>query len=597
MPDSTEDQDPTADRPDDGAEWRRSLEPSAGAYPDTGGRPQGSAGGDGSIDSGADDGPQGPGTNGGSLRSGAGGGKPPAGAGRGSSAAGPGGGAPGASPPHRRRARITRMPVVVTVVAVLVVGVLVGHKGSTSPGPKLRSVIAPSAAPAAALSSSWFCAGATNRPDGEAPGRLVISNVSGRTLTANVTFLASGGKKSKTTLQVGADRQSTVAERVKGGGAWVGATVDLDGGAATVEQLLTSKLGTSTAPCATSGSTSWFFTNGATRINASSIITLLNPYPTAAIANFTFTTNEGVESPGAFQGVVVPPDSLVAIGLGSHLRRRSSIATSVAVSAGRLVAWKTDVVSHPRKGTPYLGTKAGAGPDADPASPVFGVTETLGAPAVSPSWYWPKGTSQAGLHEQYTIYNPGTRTAHLELAVRLAQGSAEPVSIDVGAEQVVSVTSADQTRIPSGSTFSVALSSTNGVGVVAARTVSAQAPSSARGIGEQLGATHPASSWLVGGSTITRTLDEEITVSNPTTKPVTVSAQAVSAGRRQALPQLATQLGAKAQTTWVLGSIRHLRSPAAILVKGSGPVVVGVELIGRHGTGGDALGLGVPLAP
>jgi hypothetical protein len=501
-----------------------------------------------------------------------------------------------AGPTHRRRARIARLPTVIAVVVVLVVGILVGRQGPSPAQAQPRSAVGPEAAPAAAFSSSWFCAGATDTTNGFAPGQLVITNAGSRLLEATITFVGNNRTHRTATVAVGADDRRLVSEAVPGGSPWIGAMVDLDGGAATVEQELVGSLGTATEPCATAGSTSWYFTNGATRINASSVVTLLNPYPDSATANFTFTTNEGVEAPGAFQGVDVPPDSLVAVDLGRHLRRRSRIATSVGVSAGRLVAWQTEIVSPPPKGTPFLGTRAASRPNADPASPVFGVTETLGAPSVATSWYWPQGSTAAGLDEQYTIYNPGTHTAQVKLAVSLPQGSAEPFTVSVGPEEVVPITAAGQARIPSGSTYSVSLASDNGVGVVASRTVSAQAPSVIRGIGGLLGARQPAKQWLLGAGAVSADLDEEIVLSNPGDTTVTVSAQRVASGRRQAIPGLSVRLGPGAETLWNLGAVRPAPSNA-LLVSGTGPIVVGSELIGRKHAAGVSLSLGVPLAP
>jgi hypothetical protein len=224
------------------------------------------------------------------------------------------------------------------------------------------------------------------------------------------------------------------------------------------------------------------------------------------------------------------------------------------------------------------------------------VTETLGAPSVSTSWYWPQGSTAAGLGEQYTIYNPGTHTAQVKLAVALEQGSAEPFTVSVDPEDVVSITAAGQARIPSGSTYSVSLASDNGVGVVASRTVSAKAPSSLRGIGGMLGARQAAFRWLLGAGAVTVHLDEEVVVSNPGDTTVTVQAQALVGGQRQAIPGLSVHLGPGAQTLWNLGAV-HPSPAGALLVSANGPVVVGSELIGRHDAAGVSLSLGVPLAP
>ena len=118
----------------------------------------------------------------------------------------------------------------------------------------------------------------------------------------------------------------------------------------------TGRSGGPSTPCATAGSSQWYFATGATLINASVGLSLLNPYPTDAVVDLSFTTDQGVEQPQEFQGLVVPPDGLLTVNLGDHLRRRQAIATTVTARSGRLVAWKTDVVTPPARGEALLGT-------------------------------------------------------------------------------------------------------------------------------------------------------------------------------------------------------------------------------------------------
>lgn len=498
--------------------------------------------------------------------------------------------------------RTRRLPVVIVVAVVLAVGIVAGRHGRASEGSNAAPTVAtvsraagPQVAPADALSSSWFCAGATDTPKSPAPGTLLITNVGRRSVTADIDLVASHGRSKTEKVTVAPDHRAGVAETVPHGTPWVGATVDINGGAATVEQRLEGPLGTVSQPCVTAGSTSWYFPTGATLVNERDVITLLNPYPDAAIASLTFTTNEGVEQPSAFQTLVVPAHGLIAVDLRSHLRRRTHIATSVTAQTGRVVAWQTTVTGPPPKRTPYLGTKAARRPNADPASPVFGVTESPGASSTSTSWYWPQGSTAAGLGEQYTIYNPGTHTAQVSLAMALQQGTAEPFTISVGPEEVVPITAAGQARIPSGSVYGVSLTSTNGVGVVAARRVAAQAPASVRGAGVTTGATAPATKWLVGGGDVTRTLDQQITVSDPTATPATVTASLVAGGKRTPLRSLTAKVPNGGSVSWDLGAL-HPAPSGAILVTASSPVVVASQLSGRHGRTGVGLALGVPFA-
>jgi len=488
------------------------------------------------------------------------------------------------------------------VAVVLVVGIIAGRHGRANEGSDAAPTMAtvsrpagPQVAPTDALSSSWFCAGATDQPKSPAPGSLLITNVGHRSVTADIHLVASQGGSRTDTVTVAPDRRATVAETVPHGTPWVGATVDIDGGAATVEQRLAGPLGTVSEPCATAGATSWYFPTGATLINERDVVTLLNPYPDPAIASLTFTTNEGVEQPNAFQSLVVPANGMIAVDLRSHLRRRTHIATSVSVQTGRVVAWQTTITSHPPKRTPYLGTTAARRPNADPASPVFGLTESLGAASTSTSWYWPQGSTASGLGEQYTIYNPGTHTARVSLAVALQQGTAEPFTISVGPDEVVPITAAGQARIPAGSVYGVSLTSTNGVGVVAARSVAAQAPAPIRGTGVTTGATAPATRWLIGGGDVTKTLDQQLTVSDPTATPATVTASLIAGGKRTPLRSLSVRVPNGGSVRWDLGAL-HPAPSGAILVTASSPVVVASQLSGRHGQTGVGLALGVPFA-
>ncbi len=92
--------------------------------------------------------------------------------------------------------------------------------------------------------------------------------------------------------------------------------------AVAVDQQVDGPLGGASSPCATAGSSNWYFATGATLINASVGLSLLNPYPTDAVVDLSFTTDQGVEMPQQFQGLVVPADGLLPVNLGDHLRRR-----------------------------------------------------------------------------------------------------------------------------------------------------------------------------------------------------------------------------------------------------------------------------------
>ena len=203
--------------------------------------------------------------------------------------------------------------------------------------------------------------------------------------------------------------------------------------------------------------------------------------------DLSFTTDQGVEQPQEFQGLVVAPGQLLTVNLGDHLRRRQAIATTVTARSGRLVAWKTEVVTPPTRQEAVLGTPAASAPFADPATPIAGVTVTLGLAAPALAWTWADGVAGNGVNERYVIYNPGADSAQLKLALLLEQGVAEPFDLSVGPEQVVTVVSSQEVRIPPGVGHAAVLQSLNGVPVVAERTVAAASPSSWSGLGALTG--------------------------------------------------------------------------------------------------------------
>jgi hypothetical protein len=486
------------------------------------------------------------------------------------------------------------VPIVIALAALLVVGVVAGRAAGSGPvasGSQTRAVSV--AAPTGAFSSSWFCAGATDEPTGPAPGAVIIANTAGEPVTGVVTLVPNRGQDRRVGFEVGPYGRTVVDEMVPGGSPWIGAIVDVDAGGVAVSQQLNGPLGRALSPCATTGSAQWYFPTGATLINAAVAISLLNPYSTSAVADLSFTTDQGPEAPQEFEGLVVPAGGLVTVNLGDHLRRRHAIATSVDVRSGRVVAWKTDVVTPPPSGVPLLGTAAAAQPLADPAAPIPGVTLNLGAPAAANEWVWADGQTGSGLNEQYVVYNPGTATADLRLAVDLDQGVAEPFDLTVPPGQVVQVVSSQEVRIPPGVGHSATLVSVNGVPVVAERTLSATSPSGSSGLAELIGARLAATDWLIPATGVDADHAGRIVVFNPGL-PVRVIVGGLNGRSLVVLGRLAVVAGRRAVVPLTsFGAV--LAMP--IVVRASGPVYVESDLYGTGGTPGMNLSFGVPLAP
>lgn len=492
-----------------------------------------------------------------------------------------------------------RAPVLAVIVAALVAGGLADRSGVTrTPAAPSTVQPVPVAPPADALSSSWFCAGATDVSYYTFPGAVVIANDGGTPASAVVTVVSTSGTAARVPTTVPAYGSTVVPETVPGGAPWVGAIVDVNAGAVAVEQVIGGPLGVAESPCATSGSNRWYFPSGQTRINSDEAIQLVNPYPTDSIVDLTFSTDQGIEQPVDFQGIDVPPRGLVSVDVGSRLRRRASIATTVRARTGSVVAWQTSWVVTPPKNQPLVGTPAAQNPLADPALPQPGVTLTLGAPSAGTSWAWPDGLAGAGMDEQYVVYNPGAAPAEVRLSVGLQQGQAEPFEFSVGPGEVVPVVSEQQARIPAGVPHSATLTSVNGAPVVAVRTVTDTNAGSAGqggrlGIGGLLGGRVPAANWLIPFPGTDATHAGEVILLNPGGRPVTARLARLD-GSGEALLAGAAAITVPAQGRTAVAVPPNQSTP--LVLRADGPVYTEYDLAGVNGTTGLNFSFGVPLS-
>jgi len=497
---------------------------------------------------------------------------------------------------QRRRRSVPRLPAVAVLGAGLLIGVVAGGPGKatsrSSPSALYSAVTV--AAPSDAISSAWYCAGATDVASGVASGRLLLVDSARRPLRARVELVSASGARREQVVGIGPRSSVTVPETVPGGSAWVGAAVTFDGGAAIVEQETSGALGATVEPCATAVSPSWYFASGETLVNVDSTILLLDPGPAPSIVDLSFTTNEGIEAPGEFQGLVVPAGGMLAVPLRSRLRRRSSIATTVTVTSGSVVAWEAEVVSRPSKAAVILGTKAALAPLADPASPFVGVSEVPGAPAPSTRWWWPDGQTARGTAESYDVYNPGSRTARVALSVDLDQGTADPFVLTVGPGQVATLSTSTTARIPSGVPYAAFLHSLDGVPVVAERTVVASYPSTERGSVDAFGATLPARRWLLGALSVGGDHLATISVAGTSGQATVVDVGQLVDGRLEAVQGLGPlDLAGSAPVVVDLSRLAE-RVHGPLVVVATHPVVVARQLLDPGRSGGLTESLGVP---
>lgn len=521
------------------------------------------------------------------------------------------------------RHRVPRLPVVVAVVALLVAGGLIDRRSETQTkpgGPVVRPM--PAAAPLAAISSTWFCGGALGQPAKVADGQIVIANTLGRTLNGTVTFLASAGSTAGTSpapttgaaapgdtaapatgatpfagesipVTVGPRDRLVVPETASAKAAFVGASVELDGGGAAVQQVVTGAEGISSTACASTGSDHWYFADGTTEEHSNLYLTLADPYSEDAIVDLSFSTEQGQEAPADYQGIVISAGSVVGIDVGAHLRQRARVATTVAARAGRVAAFQTQVVTPaPADQAPAPSGGAATVTDASPPRPP-GLSLLLGSPSPGTSWWWPQGAADNGVTERYRIYNPGDTPAAVVLTVPLDEGSADPFKLAVAPHSVATVTTSNESRIPKGVGHSAILTSSNGVGVVAERTVDAVAPSAALGLTDTLGSRLTSGSWLLPAGASDPNYVASVIVQNPGLHPARVAILGIQKGQNVPLEGLSgLAIPAGGRLVVVLNDHSSTFSEA-VLVNATTDVVVERDETRTKGVGLDAT-MGVP---
>lgn len=493
----------------------------------------------------------------------------------------------------RDAGRAWRTPAIVLLVGLLVGALVVGVRGAGGDGSTVTATdltrLMPVATPADAPSSTWFCAGGTARgstdratgPDARttivAEHWVAVGNPTTADRTVRVTAYGEEGEPvaREVPLRAGQRTEVRAADLVQSPFASV--LVEADGGGLIVDHSVEGPTGRSSAPCATSPSTSWYFPSGDTRLGTRTVFVVFNPFPDPANLDFSFETGDVVTgppgtSPGAvvpgatstapggttppgtasrrresekFKGVVVPARAALAVDITDVITVRSQISTTIEAKAGRVVVDELIV----------------ADPTGGPSSLVL----TPGAPRTSDTWLF--GTAaplEEGIDQQYVIYNPGEGTADVSVGVVPDVAGpdriVDPFELQVRARSFGVVSLAQDERVPRGSGAWVSVRSL-GAAVVVARVTRAVDPVTPAGTTVTLGSPLVAREWqvpTVGGAAGRR---GEVAVANP------------SAGETVTV----TVLG------WQDGEARPVQGFDGVAVRPGGRIGVSLDELSRRG--------------
>ncbi len=523
----------------------------------------------------------------------------------------------------RRSTRVTpRRWLPFLALLAVIAGAVVVTAQSSDPEPPPTTVAAPSgvlpvtAAPGA-LSSAWYCTGTARGEGGAAELAVVIANLSERGTSAELVVTGSNGERRRTTVLVPANGRTLVPGTDLLSSAWVGVTVEVLGGRATVARQVVGPQGIDVSPCSSAASSRWYVPSGSTVQGATEHLVLYNPFPDASSVDISFATDAGRRAPVALQGFSVPARSVRVVPPDLLPDARPELATRVIARTGRLVVDR--VQTFDGTGDP-LGGGEGGGPATDPA---IGLAATAAIPATSPRWLFLAGVEQAGTRTQVGIYNPGSEDAEIDVVLTYERPGLfpelEPIQLTIraGDEAVVDLTA--QGGLELDTPYTIDVRSLDDVPVVAEQLVhgavplagpppapaeesegtgpdeeegeaeeappeeeAEEAPEAVTGFAAVPGSPVAAREWVLASKGDPGSRTAAVVVANPGARSVTVLVSEVASGSRTAIEGATVEIPAGDRRVLELADAT---ANATLVVRASGPVVVAQVVAVAEGPG------------
>jgi hypothetical protein len=529
----------------------------------------------------------------------------------------------------------------VALVALAAGAVVVERRASE---PEVTSAIVenparrlPVAAEPDALSTAWYCSGGTAQGDqGLAELSVVVANADDQNATAEVTAMGTDDEAS-TTVDVPANDQVRVEADDLLSADWVGMSVEVLDGEATVEREVIGPQGFAVSPCASQASPEWFVPSGSTLLGAEEHLVLFNPFPDSTSVDIVFATDDGPRTPAALQAFSVPGRSVRVVPFEELPARRPEVATTVTARSGRLVVDRVQV--HDGTGEPLGvggvdGGDGGDGADAFVPGAPQGLASTPAA-AAAPRWLFPDAMTAPGTRTQVAIHNPGNDDAEVDVVITYEEparvGEIEPIPLTIRPREVRVVDLTDQVGIEEGVGLTIDVRSLEQVPVVAEQLVYAKTPlapsidvpegepgASEPDLGEEPPDAEPdpdaelgpgaepadplegapaapvpgftvspgspvaATDWFLASRGATDGRNASVVVANPGAEPLSVQVEEVASGRRRALEGAAVEVPGGDRRVLDLGEA----SPGgALLVTADRPVVVAQAATAGEGQG------------
>jgi len=495
-----------------------------------------------------------------------------------------------------------RWPVVLLISALLVAGMAYDRRTGGEPGRRgggtattgesveLARAMAV-ATPEDALSSTWFCTGGSTAGRG-ATDLVVVANPGEVEVSGTITAVPSTGRPRTRPLRVPPRGRTVIdlAEMVRA--PYVAATLELAGGGMVVEHQVSGPTGTDVAPCATSGSSTWYFASGSTTRDADETLVLFNPFADDASVDIAFATEDGRRTPVAFHGLQVPARSVVAAHVSPVVTVSTQVSAAVVARSGRVVAARRQTFD----GTGASTTRAGAAAETHRPK---GLSITAGVPRAATTWMFPYGLKDEGAHERYVVYNPSTRQADVDLVVTLddpeRNGRIDPFELTVAPGSFAMVDLDVEDRVATRVGHVAVVVSRNGVEVVAERLLATTDPFPTTDTAVSAGSPLAAPTWVfAAGGSVKGRQQEHISLQNPGANPVEVRLDQFGDGMLRPIDGRGpVSIGPWGSTTVELDEVVDAPS-ISLVITGSAPIVA--ERMVRRPRGSNlSTVIGIPL--
>ncbi|MEA2507070.1 MAG: hypothetical protein QOH48_1688 [Actinomycetota bacterium] len=278
------------------------------------------------------------------------------------------------------------------------------------------------------------------------------------------------------------------------------------GGAVVANAVTAGRTGIDAVPCSEVAGTRWYFGEGSSDLGYDERLILYNPFPDEAVVRVSFITPKGKETKANLTDHAVPSGATSVLRLDRFVLKERLLSVEVDAVRGRVVAWRSSQVHAARR--PH------------------GQQLSLGATQSHTEWFLPAGEIGSGYDERIALFNPNQKAARVSISLMTPTKTVQPaklldITVPPASSKSVALAAAVKACRTQRCPIGAVVSSTNGVGVVAERTIW-YSTSHIQGVASETAASTTALRWYLGPASFHPTRDS-VFVLNPTTADATVS--------------------------------------------------------------------------